>query len=191
MFTLLPIINFTLVSRFIASSNVPLSRYLRRKSLIDSISATVYSLNQRPFASETMLALFEKHEHELREMKKQKMAAYQVRPVHIADAADNCGDCEDGGGQDTIGSAHPEDKYEGDNHLRTLRRLLAIIDDRGFQRSPHQLRFHQSFESAISRVLFKNDWAVSKPDIVKRVGWPKTPSEILISTPRRFGKTFA
>ena len=137
-----------------------------------------------------MLALFQQHEQGLRELKKQRVAQYQVRPVHLADAADQCGDCDDSE-QDKIGAPHPSDKYEGDNHLRTLRRLLAVIDDRGFQRSPHQLRFHQSFEAAIARVLFKKDWAVSKPDIVKRVGWQKTPSEVLISTPRRFGKTFS
>ena len=136
-----------------------------------------------------MLTLFEDHEASLRELKRKRVEKYKVRNVVAGDAAAQCGACENAE-QETMGTRLSEDVYDGDVHLRTLRRLLAMIDDRGFARSPHQLRFHKSFEAAIARVLYKADWQSSKPDIVRRVGWGATPSEVLISTPRRFGKTF-
>lgn len=135
-----------------------------------------------------MLQLFETHETSLQEIKRKRVERYRVRNVVAGDAAAQCGTCEE---QDSLGVKNPGDLFDGDVHLRTLRRLLTMIDQRGFQRSPHQLRFHRSFESAIARVLYKKDWQTSKPEIIKRVGWDKTPSEVLISTPRRFGKTFS
>lgn len=76
------------------------------------------------------------------------------------------------------------DSYEGDAVLRTLRTLLAMTDERGFQRSPHQVRFHDSFIRATSRVVYKADWMANRPKIMKKNGWEKCSSEILISTPR-------
>lgn len=71
-----------------------------------------------------------------------------------------------------------------------MRQLLAIVDDRGFERSSQQVEFHEAFINAVARILFREDWALAKPDILKRNGWEKSYSEVLISTPRRFGKTF-
>ena len=41
------------------------------------------------------------------------------------------------------GIALPSDVYDGDCHLRTLNRLLAEIDRRGFERSSQQVEFHE------------------------------------------------
>jgi len=90
----------------------------------------------------------------------------------------------------TFGVQLPTDQYEGCRNLRTLRGLLAIVDDRGFERSPHQLSFHSAFERCVSRVIYKKDWSTSRPQIMKLNNWAKCSSEVLISTPRRFGKTF-
>lgn len=90
-----------------------------------------------------------------------------------------------------LGAPLPSDEYEGDGHLRTLRKLLARIDARGYERSSQQLSFHNAFEIATARILYKRDWALKKPDIVKKNGWGESFSEVLISTPRRFGKTFS
>ena len=43
---------------------------------------------------------------------------------------------------------------------------------------------------AISRVLYRADWATKRPDIMRKHGWERCPGEVLVSTPRRFGKTF-
>ena len=94
------------------------------------------------------------------------------------------------GTEEEIGAPLPTDKYDGDRRLRTMRTLLAIVDDRGFERSSQQVEFHEAFINAASRILYREDWALSKPDILKANGWDKSHSEVLISTPRRFGKTF-
>ena len=41
---------------------------------------------------------------------------------------------------------------------------------------------------AISRVLYRADWATKRPDIMRKHGWTRCPGEVLVSTPRRFGK---
>lgn len=38
-----------------------------------------------------------------------------------------------------LGKRQPQDVYDGDVNLRTLRTLLKMIDDRGWERSPHQV----------------------------------------------------
>jgi hypothetical protein len=53
------------------------------------------------------------------------------------------------------------------------------------------MKFHSAFERSVARVLYKADWGVAKPIIMKRHGWKRCSSEVLISTPRRFGKTFS
>jgi len=84
-----------------------------------------------------------------------------------------------------------DDTFEGDGVLRTLNMLLARIDERGYARSTQQIRFHDSFIRACSRVIYRDDWATNRPAIMGANKWKKCPSEILISTPRRFGKTFS
>lgn len=91
----------------------------------------------------------------------------------------------------TLGKRQPQDEFEGDCNYRTIQTLLKMIDERGFERSPHQLRFHDAFLRATARVIYRADWATQKPEIMKRHGWDRCSSEVLISTPRRFGKTFS
>ena len=93
--------------------------------------------------------------------------------------------------RDTLGVRLPNDKFAGCTNLRTLRALLTMVDDRGFERSPHQMKFHSAFERCVSRVVYKTDWATSRPAIMRHNEWDRCSSEVMISTPRRFGKTFA
>ena len=93
--------------------------------------------------------------------------------------------------EETIGVPLSTDKYEGDTHLRTLNTLLAKIDNNGFERSSQQLDFHSAFTVACGRVLYRKDWSLNKPAICSHLGWTKSFSEVMISTPRRFGKTFS
>lgn len=90
-----------------------------------------------------------------------------------------------------LGVRMPGDAYAGDTRLRTLNALLSTIDQSGFERSIHQLEFHSAFTRCVARSLFREDFATHAPDIMKRQGWTTTSSEVLISTPRRFGKTFS
>ena len=116
-----------------------------------------------------------------------------------------------------LGKRLPRDEFAGDVNFRTLQALLKKIDDRGYERvrsldlgstpplptsstvdrpspasqSAHQLRFHDHFLKAAARVLYRDEWSVLKPQIMQKHGWASCPSEVLISTPRRFGKTFS
>lgn len=113
---------------------------------------------------------------------------------------------------DGLGVWMPGDVYRGDVNMRTLQKLLARIDARGFERcafverasyaispslqrppnrSAQQLEFHQAFMKAAARVIYKGDWETERPMIMEKYGWERCNSEVLISTPRRFGKTYS
>ena len=71
--------------------------------------------------------------------------------------------------------------------MRTLQKLLTRIDQRGYERSAQQLEFHVAFMKAAARVIYRGSWETERPAIMKKYGWEKSNSEVLISTPRRFG----
>jgi hypothetical protein len=113
--------------------------------------------------------------------------------------------------RDALGVWLPGDAMQGDVNMRTLQKLLTRVDQRGFERSSQQLearsaprcstrasltrvlraQFHQAFLKAAARVIFKGDWETRRPEIMRRHAWETSNSEVLISTPRRFGKTFS
>ena len=89
-----------------------------------------------------------------------------------------------------LGIPSEGDEYRGDTRWRTMMTLLEMVDTRGFERSQNQVQFHDAFLQACSRVIFKEDWALQAPKIMEKMGWKRKFSEVMISTPRRFGKTF-
>lgn len=139
---------------------------------------------QTPFNSEVLDA-FESHAIKLRASHRARREAVQLRSVVTDDSIVAAVDI-----RDTLGVKQPQDKWQGCTNLRTLRTLLTFVDDRGFERSPHQMKFHSSFERCVSRVIYKADWGKDRPAIMKHNKWDRCSSEVLISTPRRFGKTF-
>lgn len=90
-----------------------------------------------------------------------------------------------------LGIPSQEDEYKGDTRWRTMAKLFEMIDSRGFERSQNQVQFHDAFLQACSRVIFKEDWGLQAPKIMEKMGWKRKFSEVMISTPRRFGKTFS
>jgi DUF4097 and DUF4098 domain-containing protein YvlB len=54
-----------------------------------------------------------------------------------------------------------------------------------------RVQFHVAFMKAAARVIYRGSWETERPAIMKRYGWETSNSEVLISTPRRFGKTFS
>lgn len=136
--------------------------------------------------SQVVIDEFTKHANAMRESSRARRDAVRLRSVvdddHDAVAVDI---------RDTLGVPQPQDKWQGCTNLRTLRTLLSIVDDRGFERSPHQIAFHSAFERCVSRVVYKKDWGTSRPAIMRKNEWKRCSSEVLISTPRRFGKTFS
>ena len=88
---------------------------------------------------------------------------------------------------DGLGIWQAGDERQGDVNYRTLQKLLTRVDQRGFERSSQQLEFHVAFMKAAARVIYRSSWATDRPAIMKSHGWETSNSEVLISTPRRFG----
>ena len=77
------------------------------------------------------------------------------------------------------------DLYKGCTRLRTLRALLKHIDtETRFERSPHQVRFHEAFIRASARAIYGDEWKIHRDPIMRHNKWPTARSEVLISTPR-------
>ena len=134
---------------------------------------------------ESIIHEFAAHADRLRQSARQRREAVQLRNV-VADKEMQ----EAVSVEDTLGKRQPQDEYQGDINLRTLRTLLGIVDQRGFERSPHQMKFHSAFERAAARVVYRSDWETQRPAIMRKNKWKTCPGEVMISTPRRFGKTF-
>jgi len=86
-------------------------------------------------------------------------------------------------------------KQTGFSRMQECRDALILLDDRGWKRSYHQRLFHDDFLKACTRIF----WKLEAPgtferqhcDILRRNNWEHLQQEILISTPRRFGKTIS
>ena len=83
----------------------------------------------------------------------------------------------------------------GMQRIEKCRRGLDALDRRGWNRSFHQRMFHEEYLKSCARIFFKRDPPGSFSRHHNRVlelnGWDSTPQEILVSTPRRFGKTIS
>ena len=134
----------------------------------------------------SLLGEFERHHARMVERARERLEA--VRLTNLVDAGRvKTSVSED----DLLGKRLPRDEFEGDTNFRTLKALLRKVDEKGFERSAHQLEFHENFFKASAPVMYKEDWGVQKPAIMQKHGWESCPGEVLISTPRRFGKTFS
>ncbi|KAJ1465061.1 hypothetical protein T484DRAFT_1757657 [Baffinella frigidus] len=84
---------------------------------------------------------------------------------------------------------------DGFFHMTRLREALNALDRCGWKRSYHQRMFHEEYLRSATRVFFKTEKPGSFERAHKKVlevnGWDSLQQEILISTPRRFGKTIS
>jgi hypothetical protein len=84
---------------------------------------------------------------------------------------------------------------DGFFHMARLREALNALDRCGWKRSYHQRMFHEEYLRSATRVFFKTEKPGSFERAHKKVlelnGWDSLQQEILISTPRRFGKTIS
>lgn len=145
-----------------------------------------------PQLSAELLDAFATHSNALRAAARERREAMSLR-AGVHECLSTTGECcdEEIASTATLGVPIRGETMRGDTNLRTLRTLLALVDERGFERSPHQLAFHSAFERCTARVIYKGEWAACRPQIMRRNGWDRCSSEVLISTPRRFGKTFS
>ena len=140
--------------------------------------------------SETLFKSFEKHVANLDAARLRRIEALSFKSALEDDGE---GDVNEDATQDEVdglGVWLPGDEFQGDVNYRTLQKLLTRVDQRGFERSAQQLEFHVAFMKAAARVIYRGSWETERPAIMKKFGWEKSNSEVLISTPRSFGKTF-
>ena len=83
----------------------------------------------------------------------------------------------------------------GFQRMLRCRQALDALDRRGWQRSFHQRMFHDNFIRACARIFWKRDphgvFAKDHQRILEVNGWDHLSQEVLVSTPRRFGKTIS
>jgi len=129
-----------------------------------------------PFFSAEILDAYETHVKRLKEVHEMRKESTSLRnvatDVEVVESMDVW---------DTLGKKQPSDKFNGCTNLRTLRSLLKIIDERGFERSEHQMQFHSAFERCVSRVIYKGEWGRDRTAIMQHNGWEKANSEVMIS----------
>ena len=139
----------------------------------------------RPVFSSSIVQQFSLHASRIQKAAKTRRAQIQLSNI-VLDA----GDAAEADPSAALGKPIAADRWRGCTALRTLRTLLTKIDQKGFERSPHQLRFHSAFERCTARIIYRDSWSTQRPQIMQHNGWLTDSSEVLISTPRRFGKTF-
>ena len=79
--------------------------------------------------------------------------------------------------------------------MRECRDALALLDTCGWNRSFHQRQFHEDFLKACTRTFWKleplGSFAKMHQKVLQENAWEHLAQEVLISTPRRFGKTIS
>lgn len=154
--------------------------------------------------SQSVMNEFQAHAERLRDAHRERMALVSMKNV-VEDREQRVSASI----ADTLGRRQPCDVYHGDVNLRTLRALLSMVDERGWercaapsrtvllprprcahravpprrpsaQRSPHQVMFHSSFEKCVARVLYREEWATLKPAIMSHNKWERCSSEVMI-----------
>ena len=84
---------------------------------------------------ETLLAQYEPHATHLAKRAKTRREAVALRSVVEDDNGREAVTVEE-----SLGKWQPGDELQGDVNFRTLRSLLKLVDEKGFERSPHQVR---------------------------------------------------
>ena len=81
------------------------------------------------------------------------------------------------------------------DRMTDCRDALAHLDRCGWNRSFHQRLFHEDFLKACTRIFWKleppGQFARDHQKVLVENNWEHLAQEVLISTPRRFGKTIS
>ena len=77
------------------------------------------------------------------------------------------------------------------SRVSELRAALTFLDQHGFRRSSQQRRFHEAFLRAAIRSIYKEHYETFESRIKAEQGWDDIGRDVLVVTPRRFGKTFS
>jgi hypothetical protein len=129
----------------------------------------------------------------------QRHAHHQTRVVGLSGKADASAASAEGGSlaqQEASSSFQLSDDVNrintaGDATLSALFSKLEQIDGLEFPRSHHQIKFHDCFTRACLRIIYGADYERCEPQLLREFAVPEFRTEVMIVTPRRFGKTFS
>lgn len=87
------------------------------------------------------------------------------------------------------------ERSTGFTRMQRCRDALSSLDTTKWRRSYHQSLFHEDFLRACTRIFWKTEpdgqFARDHRYILEYNGWDHLDQEMLVSTPRRFGKTIS
>ena len=128
------------------------------------------------------------HDQSMNEISNTLMPACKLRLLSVGALASHTSSDEP---QEAVGFT-PRDGFF---HMARLNEALNALDRCGWKRSYHQRTFHEHYLRSATRVFFKTEKPGSFERAHKKIlevnGWDSLQQEILISTPRRFGKTIS
>ncbi len=133
----------------------------------------------RPLSLRPMFAMMDSLMREERAARERRAAGGTTRTALTRHMVEQC---------DQVG-------MNGLSRIQRCRVALDALDRRGWDRSFHQRLFHEEYLKSCARIFFKRDglgaFARNHNRVLEMNGWDSTPQEILVSTPRRFGKTIS
>lgn len=80
---------------------------------------------------------------------------------------------------------------DGEARMNALFDTLDLLDKRGFERSDTQRDLHSHFIAANLKKIYGDDLYKNLDSIMKKFGISKIRSDVIVCTPRRWGKTYA
>jgi hypothetical protein len=101
------------------------------------------------------------------------------------------GDAAEGSTSSYIRSDTGAQEVPGDRVLSALFAKLEEIDQLEYPRSLHQIKFHDCFTRASLRIIYGNDYDRCEKRLLHEFDSREFRTEVMIVTPRRFGKTFS
>lgn len=81
-------------------------------------------------------------------------------------------------------------KRTGRQRLDDLLNALDKLDKLGYKRSNEQRLFHKAFIGAFLKKIYGKDLYKDLPELLREYDLDELRTEVLVTTPRRFGKTF-
>lgn len=89
-------------------------------------------------------------------------------------------------------SRYEKQESDGDTNLKCLRDMLKTIDENGYNRSDAQRLFINHFTAACLNQLYKGtDLYKNLEKIMREFSLDEVRSDVIVTTPRRWGKTWS
>jgi len=79
----------------------------------------------------------------------------------------------------------------GDIRLASIRSMLRYLDTVGHERSPQQVELQEAMIRASMHFIYRDEFTANVERVMRENAWSRLSSELLIGTPRRFGKTYS